>query len=191
MHKDKIAEIHTEMGDQNHISAFNIIKILSNTLLYNDHETTYKIIELFLFILIVLAMFGPFVTIVLIRENTPLIINFISCFFYLIAIFGLLGRCTCCCFYRPCNWIFTMLISDLVTMALNITIIVLTASHDEFKDNDTFVIIISGFNTAFFLSIIGSHFKAFIVLRDVYIRSREYEINIIKKCVIEFVNKEI
>lgn len=133
-------------------------------------------------------MLGPFANAGLIEEKKTMIINIINCFFYLIGIFGLFGRCTCCCFYRPCNWIMTMILCDLIVISLNITITVLTEIQ-EYTDNKPFIMIISCFNTVFVMVITANHFKAYFALRDVYIRAREFEIKIIKECAKEFVGK--
>ena len=190
MHRDKIKELQSEMGNKNHANALMFIKGMFKSLNENGMQSQYQIfIYIFLFAIVILSMFGPIANLFLIEEPIIYIINAIGCFFYFCVICGLFGRCTCCCFYRPSNWIFIMLISDLATIIVNIIVIVMTQSLKEKMDNP-YVIIIAAFNSAIDLFIIiPSHWKAYMAMQDIYRRSREYEINIIKKCVMKLVNE--
>lgn len=135
-------------------------------------------------------MFGPIANFFIIKEPIIIYINAIGCFFYFFLICGLFGKCTCCCFYRPSNWMFIMLIADFATIAVNITVIILYNSLTKNDENTPFIIIIASFNSAIdFFLVIPSIFKTYIAMEDIYRRSREYEINIIKKCVMKLVNE--
>ena len=83
-----------------------------------------------------------------------------------------------------------MLIADFATIAVNITVIILYNSLTKNDENTPFIIIIASFNSAIdFFLVIPSIFKTYIAMEDIYRRSREYEINIIKKCVMKLVNE--
>ena len=81
-----------------------------------------------------------------------------------------------------------MVLSDLITFVGNIVIVIKLSSlsMEEF-DNKSYAIITAAFNCLFILNLINSHCKTYVILRDVYIYSREYEIILIKKCVNELV----
>ena len=187
MHKDKIAQIQEEMGDKNHINSFNFINgILEMSCNNNDNSTAFIIKLIFLFFL-VLGLLGPFANFFMITDPSLVFTNLFAIFFYIISLIGLYGKCTCMCFYRPCNWIFTMMIFDFSCIVANLIIIITLGFFDNDKrqnmDNYVFSIICSSFNIIVNISILISHCNIYGALRDVYKRSREYEINIIKKCV--------
>lgn len=189
MHKDKINEIQKEMGDKNHTSSFNFVRNMLGAI--NGYPSQYIFfVYIIFFFFVILPMLGPIANLTIIEEPTIQLINLIGCFFYIIVICGLFGRCTCCCFYRPSNWIFIMFISIFSTIVVNITVIIMSASLTEMNDNKPYIIIISAFNTAIDLFVIIPNLcKIYDVMKDIYRRSREYEINIIKKCVMQLVNE--
>jgi hypothetical protein len=83
-----------------------------------------------------------------------------------------------------------MFISIFSTIVVNITVIIMSASLTEMNNNKPYIIIISAFNTAIDLFVIMPNLcKIYDVMKDIYRRSREYEINIIKKCVMQLVNE--
>jgi hypothetical protein len=187
MHKDKISQIQKEMGDKNHINSFNFINGILEMSCNNNENSTAFIIKLIVLFFIVLGLLGPFANAFMINESSLVLTNLFAIFFYIISLIGLYGKCTCMCFYRPCNWIFTMMIFDFLCIAANLIIIISIQTFDNDKrqkmDNYVFSIICSSFNIIVNISILISHCNIYGALRDVYKRSREYEINIIKKCV--------
>ena len=190
MHKDKIEEIQKEIKDKNRANSWMFIKEMCNCINNNFNDSQYLPFIYILFVaLVILPMLGPIANLFLIEDPDIASINLIGIIFYIFVISGTFGRCTCCCFYRPSNWILMMLIFDLATFVVNIIVIVMVSSLKEF-DNKPFVIIISAFNNLIDIYIIiPSHCKAFKAMQDIYRRSREYEINIIKKCVMELVGE--
>ena len=189
LHKDKIDEIKMEMSDENRRKALNCFQSARIILLENNAEGAAKILMIIIFFLFILVMFGPIVNASFIKEPICVLINLIGCIFYTFSISGFMGRCICCCLYRPCNWISLMIICDLGTIAINIIVIVRSSSFFDEYDNIEIVIIIAGFNCVYDLFLITTHFKNYMMLNDIYKRSREYEINVIKKCVMEYVKK--
>ena len=123
LHKDKIDEIKMEMSDENRRKALNCFKSARIILLENNAEGAAKILMIIIFFLFILVMFGPIVKSSFIKEPICVLINLIGCIFYTFSISGFMGRCICCCLYRPCNWISLMIICDLGTIAINIIVI--------------------------------------------------------------------
>jgi hypothetical protein len=191
MHKEKISEIQKELGDEHRINALNTIGKLFQSIMGLCNSGVYGMFAgLVVMIFFFLAILGPIANFYIIKQTNIALFNLIICIFYLISLAGSAGKCKCCCFYKPNNWIFLMVLSDLVTFLGNIEIVIMASSVSmkEF-DNQTYVILTAAFNCLVDLYLIQSHCKSYVILRDVYIHSREYEIIIIKKCVNELVKK--
>lgn len=191
MHNDKISEIQEELGDEHRADVLNTIRKLLGSITGLCSSGVYGMFAgLVVMIFFFLAILGPIANFGIIKQANIALFNLIICIFYLISLAGSAGRCKCCCFYKPNNWIFLMVLCDLVTFVGNIAIVIMvnSLSMEEFN-NKTYAILTAAFNCLVDLYLINSHCKSYAILRDVYIRSREYEIIIIKKCVNELVEK--
>ena len=122
------------------------------------------------------------------KDNILTIMKIYNLIFYIISLMGLFGRFQCCCLYRPCNWLFLMLLSDLIVSITGFTIGYIEIETDPSLYFHPTCMFLNAFIYVYIA--VYNHCKTFNILKDIYKSVRNYEINIIKNCVIKFIKND-
>ena len=116
--------------------------------------------------------------------------SFIDCFSYIINLLGCSGKVKCFCLYRPCQWLFFMIIFDFIQMLSNIFVSISIMYDSYFRmSGDGFIVF--GFigNLVISFIIIGMHVAIANKLNILFNSLRNLETNVIKFCVSEYIKE--
>lgn len=146
---------------------------------------------IFIFVLFLYGIIGPYVAFILSfhTEKILIILNaFHNTIWHTISLLGYMGKVQCCCLYRPDNWLFLMIFSDFMCFGISFTTAFATLSIKG--SGDYGLLIGHGFYNAFYsLAFLGFHIYYFKELDKIYKEIREFEANIIKYSVIEYIEE--
>jgi hypothetical protein len=145
------------------------------------------------FILVVISLLGPFsVFFLLYKYPLPLIIiylSILSSIFFSICISGIFGKGMHGCLAYPCNWLFLMLCSDLLTITFDATIIYFSYKLGNYtSEYHTFIVIALSGNIIFCIICMVQHIKAYKLINLIYTAIRTMEMDIIYYSVHKYLN---
>ena len=189
--RDKIfAEMNSEANQQfiNRLGVFLISLIPCYT--GNEFNCCIMLCKLVPFILVVISLLGPFsILFLLFKYSIPLLIIFpsiSSSIFFSICILGIFGKGMYGCLAYPCNWIFLMLCSDLLTITFDTIIIYFSYILGE--DYHSFIVVALSGNIIFCIICMVQHIKAYKLINLIYTGIRTLEMDIIYYSVHKYLN---
>ena len=176
---------------------FNGFQLLSSSLLgiirSSDGYTIIFsfIIILFIFVFVYYGILGPYIAFLLsfFSNNVLIILNALhNTIWHTISLLGFTGKVQCCCLYRPDNWLFLMLFSDFMCFIISLITGIATLSISNKNENGWLVA--HGFYNAFYSFLfVGFHIYYYNKLSKIYKEIRDFEVNVIKNCVIKYIDK--
>ena len=201
--KDQYFKIISEKENKKYFNGFMLICnacfSLSTDSSSDSNVSAMSIILLLAFILsTIVGFFFPFILFVfgfffLNQEKYSLaIFSFIDGFSYIINLLGCFGKVKCFCLYRPCQWLFFMIIFDLIQLFSNIFVSISIMHKEYFKMfGELDGLIIFGFLGSLVISIviIGMHVTIANKLNILFNSLRNLETNVIKFCVCEYIKE--
>ena len=148
------------------------------------------IFVLFIFVLVYYGIIAPYVAFILafFSKNVLIILNALhNIIWHTISLLGFMGKVQCCCLYRPDNWLFLMLFSDFMCFIISLITGFATLSISIKFENGWLVA--HGFYNAFYSFLfVGFHIHYYNELNKIYKEIRDFEVNVIKNCVIKYID---
>ena len=198
--KDQYFKIIAKNEFKNFFNGCSLFFHCLNSLIISSTDASTKIFYAVLYLFVIFSgLFGFCFSFVLIFFVFSLIYQkqyvlgisfFINSFSFIINILGCFGKVKCFCLYRPCQWIFFMILFDLIHLASDIIVFILLIEKNnnyEFNGDVSFILVLCflgniGYTIAFFVMHIKIANKLIILFN--YLRT--LETNVIKFCVFEY-----
>ena len=154
----------------------------------------------FLYIMIILSAFlgliFPFLLFYLMKSFISqkkyllVILSFINLISYIFVLLGFRGKIHCFCLYRPHQWIFFMIIFDMINLFCNCYIFISIFDKNYYED-DYSICLIFGFIGSFFylFAFFIIQIKIALQLITLFNTLRTLETNVIKFCTFEYIKE--
>lgn len=180
---------------------FLIVDLLRNIDNY-DYYVKAGILLIFIFFILCafLGFIFPFMLFYLMKSFISqkkyllVILSSINLISYIFVLLGFRGKIHCFCLYRPHQWIFFMIIFDMINLFSNCYIFVLINDKNYYEkkdDDDYFVYLKFGFVGSFFYSFAFIIIQTKIALQLITLFNilRTLETNVIKFCTFEYIKE--
>ena len=192
--RDKIFRIMNSEANRKFINRLSLL-LIALIPCYTGEEFNWLIMlcKLIPFALVVISLLGPFsIFLLLIKFYLPLSIIYLSiltAIFFSICVLGIFGKGMHGCLAYPCNWIFLMLCSDLLTITFEVLIIYLSYSLERYtSEYKTFIVIALSGNIIFCIICTVQHIKAYKLINLIYTGIRTMEMDVIYYSVHRYLN---
>ena len=192
--RDKIFRIMNSEANRKYINRLSLL-LIALIPCYTGEEFNWLIMlcKLIPFALVVISLLGPFsIFLLLIKFYLPLSIIYLSiltAIFFSICVLGIFGKGMHGCLAYPCNWIFLMLCSDLLTITFEVLIIYLSYSLERYtSEYKTFIVIALSGNIIFCIICTVQHIKAYKLINLIYTGIRTMEMDVIYYSVHRYLN---
>lgn len=200
--KDQYFQIISEDENKNLFNGCSSFFQTLNSLMISLPNGYAKVFFALLYLAVILSIFFgflfSFILFILIynfiyQEKYLLaIVSFINSFSFIINILGCFGKVKCFCLYRPCQWIFFMILFDLIHFVSDIIVFILLIDEHYYSLNgDFWGYVVFGFlgNLGYTIGFLVIHIKIGGKLIILFNYLRTLETDVIKYCVFEYIKE--